>query len=54
LQPEFKIYFSVPKVQQNLPSCNLQSFMTLKTNETAWQTAEYTVNDKKNQRMLME
>lgn len=54
LQPEFKIYFSVPKVQQKLPSCNLQSFKKLKTNETAWQTAQYTVYDKKKQRMLME
>jgi len=54
LLTEFKIYFSVPKVQQKLPSCNLQSFMKLKTNETAWQTAQYTAYDKKNQRMLME
>jgi len=54
LQPEFKIYFSVPKVQQKLLSCNLQSLMIFKTNETAWHTAEYTVYDKKKQRMLME
>jgi len=54
LQPEFKIYFSVPKVQQKLLSCNLQSLLKIKTNETAWHTAEYTVYDKKKQRMLTE
>lgn len=54
LQAEFKIYFSVAEVQQKLPSCNLQSFMKLKTNETAWHAAEYTLYDKKKQRMLME
>jgi hypothetical protein len=28
--------------------------MKLKSNVTAWQTAEYTIYDKKRQRMLME
>ena len=28
--------------------------MKLKTNETAWQTEEYTVHDKKKQRILTE